>query len=60
MPKDRNKDLLHLHFLVFLWGFTSILGSIINLSPLGIVWYRMLIAFIIVASYIFYKKKKSF
>lgn len=60
MPKDRNKDLLHLHFLVFLWGFTSILGSIINLSPLGIVWYRMLIAFIIVASYIFYKKINLF
>ena len=57
MQKDRNKDLLHLHFLVFLWGFTSILGSVINLSALGIVWYRMLIAFIIVATYILLKKK---
>ena len=60
MQKDRNKDLLHLHFLVFLWGFTSILGSVINLSALGIVWYRMLIAFIIVATYILFKKKIFF
>ena len=57
MQKNRNKDLLHLHFLVFLWGFTSILGSVINLSALGIVWYRMLIAFFIVSTYIFFKKK---
>ena len=60
MLKDKSKDLLHLHFLVFLWGFTSILGSIIDLSAVGIVWYRMLIAFLIVGFYIFLRKKFFF
>ena len=60
MLKDKSKDLLHLHFLVFLWGFTSILGSIIDLSALGIVWYRMLIAFLSVGFYIFWGKKFFF
>lgn len=60
MLKDKSKDLLHLHFLVFLWGFTSILGSVIDLSALGIVWYRMLIAFLIVGFYIFLNKKFFF
>ena len=59
MQKDKNRDLLHLHFLVFLWGFTSILGSVIDLSSLGIVWYRMLIGFMIVGFYIIFKGKKN-
>jgi len=31
-----------LHFCVFLWGFTSILGKLITLSALALVWWRML------------------
>jgi drug/metabolite transporter (DMT)-like permease len=38
------KDYLRLHFLVFLWGFTAILGKLISLPPTELVFYRTLIA----------------
>src|SRR5690606_28996942 len=44
--KYKNHILLHL--IVFLWGFTGILGKLINLDSLYIVWYRVLIAFLVV------------
>lgn len=34
-----------LHLIIFMWGFTGILGKLIHLPPLSIVWYRILIAF---------------
>ncbi|MEZ4936150.1 MAG: DMT family transporter [Crocinitomicaceae bacterium] len=34
-----------LHFIVFIWGFTAILGEYISLDSYELVWYRMLIAF---------------
>ena len=42
MLNDRNKNLLLYHFIVFLYGFTSILGALISLEALPIVIYRML------------------
>lgn len=33
---------LLLHFCIFLWGFTAILGKWINLSGLTLVWWRLL------------------
>ncbi len=42
----RSKPYLHLHFLVFLWGFTAILGLLIKLSFPEVVFYRTLISFI--------------
>lgn len=41
-----NKNLIILHFTVFIWGFTSILGQLISISAVSLVWYRVLIAFI--------------
>jgi drug/metabolite transporter (DMT)-like permease len=38
------KDYLHLHFIVFIWGFTAILGLLITIPPVEIVFYRTLIA----------------
>lgn len=32
-----------LHFIIFLWGFTAILGKVISLNASGLVWYRMLL-----------------
>ena len=43
MLNDRSKNLLLYHFVVFLYGFTSILGGLISLKALPIVIYRMLI-----------------
>ena len=35
-----------LHLIIFIWGFTGILGKLIHLSSEQIVWYRCFIAFI--------------
>ena len=32
-----------IHFCVFLWGFTAILGKLITLAALPLVWWRMLL-----------------
>ena len=60
MLNDRGKSLLHLHFLIFLWGFTSILGALINLDSLPLVWYRMSIAAGMIALYFVLFSRKSF
>src|SRR6478735_2781794 len=39
-----NKNLLILHFTVFIWGFTGILGQLISISAVNLVWYRVIIA----------------
>jgi hypothetical protein len=39
-----NKNLLILHFTVFIWGFTGILGAVIHVHAVYLVWYRVLIA----------------
>jgi drug/metabolite transporter (DMT)-like permease len=42
---ELNKNLLILHFTVFIWGFTGILGKLITITAVNLVWYRVLIAF---------------
>ena len=42
---DLNKNLMILHFTVFIWGFTGILGQLIHVHAVYLVWYRVLIAF---------------
>ncbi len=44
MPNDKLKSYLHLHLIVFIWGFTAVLGRSITLDALPLVWYRMLFA----------------
>jgi len=41
---DVNKNLLILHFTVFIWGFTGILGALISVDAVHMVWYRVMIA----------------
>ncbi|WP_038239084.1 DMT family transporter [Zobellia amurskyensis] len=50
------KNYLHLHFIIFIWGFTAVLGKLITLDALPLVWYRMLMAVVLVMGYIRYKK----
>ena len=57
MPKTELKNYLHLHFLVFIWGFTAILGALISIDAIPVVWYRMLFAVILVFIYFIIKKK---
>jgi drug/metabolite transporter (DMT)-like permease len=42
MQAERRAN-LELHLAVFLWGFTAILGDLIQLSALVLVWWRVLI-----------------
>lgn len=44
MPSVNFKNHLHLHLIVFIWGFTAILGELITLDALPLVWTRILIA----------------
>lgn len=59
MPKTKLNNYLHLHLLVFIWGFTGILGALISIDAIPLVWYRMFLGTIFVILY-FIVKKKSF
>ena len=52
MQNVKLKNYLHLHFLVFIAGFTAILGELISIGSIPLVWYRMLIAGIIMFLFI--------
>jgi drug/metabolite transporter (DMT)-like permease len=41
---NNRTDYLLLHFIVFIWGWTAILGELITLPADQLVWIRMLIA----------------
>lgn len=51
-----NNNLLILHFTVFIWGFTSILGALISISAVQLVWYRVLIAAVSLLLYFKFNK----
>lgn len=57
MQDDNIKSYLHLHLIVFIWGFTAVLGELITLDALPLVWYRMLLAVGFVALYLVFAKK---
>lgn len=44
MEKAKIASLAKLHVIVFIYGFTAILGKLISISAIDLVWYRMLIA----------------
>lgn len=44
MQNDRLKNQLLLHLIVFIWGFTAVLGKLITIDALPLVWYRMFLA----------------
>ena len=52
MPNAKLKHYLQLHLLVFIAGFTAILGELITIGSLELVWYRMAIAGILMFIYI--------
>jgi len=43
---ERLKWYLLMHVIIFIWGFTGILGKLIHLEALHLVWHRILVAFI--------------
>ena len=49
---NTSKNTLLLHLIVFIWGFTGILGGLITISSKNMVWYRMMIALVVIFIYI--------
>jgi len=47
---------LLLHFVVFIWGFSPILGRFITCSTMQLVWFRILFTLVIISAYIFITK----
>ncbi|KIA95268.1 permease [Flavobacterium sp. JRM] len=57
MQNDKLKSYLSLHLIVFIWGFTAILGALITINAEALVWYRMLLAGIFLGGFIIFKKE---
>lgn len=56
MQNDNLKSYFHLHLIVFIWGFTAVLGALISLDALPLVWWRMSIAVLLIFLYMKIKK----
>ena len=54
--RSNLKNYLHLHFIVFIWGFTAVLGKLISIAALPLVFYRMSIAALLIVLFIAFKK----
>jgi drug/metabolite transporter (DMT)-like permease len=57
MPKNKLKNYLLLHLIVFIWGFTAILGALISIDATPLVWFRMTLAVLFILFYFIFKKK---
>jgi drug/metabolite transporter (DMT)-like permease len=58
MPNDKLKNYLHLHLIVFIWGFTAVLGALISIDAIPLVWYRMTLATFFIAGFMLFTKAK--
>ena len=53
-----TKDYLKLHFVVWIWGFTAILGLLITIPAVELVWYRTMIASMALAVLLYLRGQK--
>jgi drug/metabolite transporter (DMT)-like permease len=53
-----KKAFIQLHVAVFLAGFTGVLGRLITLNEAVLVWYRMMIACVVLWALLLIKKRK--
>lgn len=60
MRSDRSKNVILFHFIVFIFGFSSILGAVISLDALPLVIYRMLLATLGLGVYFLIFNRKLF
>lgn len=54
-----ESSLFRLHLIVFLWGFTAILGKLIQTDAIGLVFFRMLFAAFFLFIFLRFVKKRS-
>ena len=59
MAVFKNSALFRLHLIVFLWGFTAILGKLIHVNAQILVFYRMLFAAFFLFVFIRFFKRES-
>lgn len=57
MLENRLKNYLLLHLIVFIWGFTAILGALITLEAIPLVFFRMSLAVFFIFLFFLYKRK---
>ena len=57
MQESKLKNYLLLHLIVFIWGFTAILGALISIKSVPLVWYRMGFASIFILIYLLVRKR---
>lgn len=50
------KDFAKLHFIVFLWGFTAIIGKELSISSADVVMYRTGLAALVLGAYLYIRK----
>lgn len=60
MLENKLKNYLILHLIVFIWGFTAILGALITIDAIPLVFFRMGLAVLFIAIYFLYKKKSFY
>ena len=53
-----TKNYFHLHFIIFIWGFTAILGALISIDAIPLVWFRVTLATLFLYAFIRLKKVK--
>ncbi len=56
MQNAKLSSYLQLHLIVFIWGFTAVLGELLSISAIPLVWFRMILASVFMYLYIVYKK----
>ncbi|NER09068.1 EamA domain-containing membrane protein RarD [Muriicola jejuensis] len=56
MQSDKLKNYFLLHLIVFIWGFTAVLGKLISIEALPLVWYRMSLAALCILLFIGIRK----
>ena len=52
------KDYFKLHFIVFIWGFSAILGKLMTIPSGEVVFYRTLVAALVLFFLLHYRKRK--
>ena len=56
MQNAKLGSYLHFHLIVFIWGFTAVLGALISIDSVPLVFFRMGLATLFIYAYIRFKK----
>ena len=60
MLESKLKNYLLLHLIVFIWGFTAILGALITIDAIPLVFFRMALAVVFIIVYFLITKKRFY